>query len=84
MTFESNHDHANDIPFELQMSNMGKALGGWAQKLGWNDTRAARVSKVLLTEADNACGSRIASLHGTLPVIFSRCLVTLRKIVSGS
>jgi hypothetical protein len=26
-TFEIHHDHANDIPFELQMSNLGKTLG---------------------------------------------------------
>jgi hypothetical protein len=36
MVFENKHDQVNSIPFELQMSNLGKTLGGWAPKLGLN------------------------------------------------
>jgi hypothetical protein len=64
MAFENHHDHANNVPFELQMSNLGKTLGGWALKLGLNDTRAPRVSKISFAETDDAPRPRIASLHG--------------------
>jgi hypothetical protein len=33
MAFENSHELVNIIPFELQISNLGKTLGGWAHKL---------------------------------------------------
>jgi hypothetical protein len=48
MAFENNHDQVNNIPFELQLLNIGKILGGWAQKLGLNKTRSNIVSRVSL------------------------------------
>jgi hypothetical protein len=38
MAFDVTHDQVNNIPFELQMSNLGKTLGGWELKLGLKET----------------------------------------------
>jgi hypothetical protein len=46
MAFYVTHDQVNNIPFELQMSNLGKTLGGWALKLDVNEAQSPRISKI--------------------------------------
>jgi hypothetical protein len=67
MAFENNHDQLNTIPFELHISNLGKVLGGWAQKLRLNEMRSPRVSKVSFTDIPASSSSRVASLSGAPP-----------------
>jgi hypothetical protein len=70
MAFENSHDQVNNIPFELQMSNLGKTLGGWAQKLGLKETISPRLSKVTFTNVPASSTSRVASLSVGLPYDF--------------
>jgi hypothetical protein len=66
MAFENSHELVNIIPFELQISNLGKTLGGWAHKLGLNETRSPRISKVSFTDIPSSSSSRVASLSSGL------------------
>jgi hypothetical protein len=70
MAFDVTHDQVNNIPFELKMSNLGKTLGGWALKLGLNETRSPRISKIFFTDAPDTSTPRIASLPGGTPCDF--------------